>query len=287
MTRLYASGGIVASMLYMLLSFILVDLKHLDLLFGALMLILLGIPHGAVDHLVAQKIAEQKKEKFKLALFIIKYLGIMLVYGVCWHFFPELSFILFIGISIFHFGDIESTATYSPITTNGEYILQIVRSSLLGLGILGFILTSHREEVNAVLAHLPMGSTYRLGNISTYYFLGMMLLGFQKEHTSYFINTLLTLIMGMYIPLIPAFMCYFGACHATYSLRVLSESLQMTFGQLYQKLLPLSLVAIILGIGYISFVDSEKWLAHAFIFLSILTLPHFFLMHQIAHRTHD
>lgn len=264
-----------------------VDLKHLDLVFGALMLILLGIPHGAVDHLVAQRLAEQKKENFNLALFIIKYLGIMLAYGVCWHFFPQVSFILFIGISIFHFGDMESTRTHSAIKSTGAYILQIVRSSLLGLGILGFILTSHRDEVNAILANLPMGTSYRLGSISTYYFLGMMLLGFQQEHTSYFINTLLTLIIGMYIPLIPAFMCYFGACHATYSLRVLSESLKMTFGQLYQKLLPLSLVAIILGIGYISLVDSEKWLAHAFIFLSILTLPHFFLMHQIARKTQD
>jgi len=103
----------------------------------------------------------------------------------------------------------------------------------------------------------------------------MMLVGFQKEHTSYFINTLLTLIIGMYIPLIPAFMCYFGACHSMYSLRVLSNSLQMTFGQLYQKLIPLSLFAIILGIAYISFVDSEKWLAHAFIFYRFSPYPFF------------
>jgi Brp/Blh family beta-carotene 15,15'-monooxygenase len=285
MKNLYSSLGVFASLFYLVVSFFLVENKLFDYIFAGLMLVLLGIPHGAVDHLVAERLAKQKNESFTLAPFIMKYLGIMFAYGVCWQFFPQLSFILFIGISIFHFGDIESTKTYSPIQSTGKYILQIVRSSLLGLGILGFILTSHREEVNAILVNLPMGSSYRLGTISTYYFLGMMLLGFQKEHASYFINTLVTLLMGKYIPLIPAFVCYFGACHAMYSLRILSDSLQMTFGQLYLKLLPLTLVAIILGIAYVSLVNSEKWLAHAFIFLSILTLPHFFLMHQIAHKT--
>jgi len=156
MKSLYSSFGIVASLFYLVLSFILDEFKPFEYLFAGLMLVFLGIPHGAVDHLVAQRIAKHQKETFKLAPFIIKYLGIMFAFGVCWQFFPQLSFILFIGISIFHFGDIESTKANIPIKSTGQYILQIVRSSLLGLGIIGFILLSHREEVNAVLANLPM-----------------------------------------------------------------------------------------------------------------------------------
>ncbi len=287
MSAFYSTAGIFLSLLYILISWLLPSFIHLDLVFGGILLVFMGIPHGAVDHLVAKRLKESRNEPFQLMNFLGKYLGVMLLYGIVWQYLPNLSFILFLGISVFHFGDLEHTSELKHKPTVSIYAWQIGRSVILGTGILGYILTSHGTEVNEILGKLPIDSTLRLGTLSSTYFLGMIVLGFQKEHTYYFVNTLLTLLLGSYIPLIPAFMCYFGACHAAYSLRVLSTSLHMPFAHLYAKLLPLTVVAIIMGVCYISWVSSEKWLAHAFIFLSILTLPHFFLMHQIAHKTHD
>lgn len=284
MKNLYASLGIISSLIYWVLALLIENNKQLDLVYGACLLVLLGIPHGAVDHLVAQRLAENKKKSFSLLGFISSYLGIMLAYAICWQFFPNTSFLVFIAISIFHFGDLEITSKPTEAQSNGQYWIQILRSCLLGLGILGFILFSHPKEVNAILMNLPKGFAYQLVEFPSYFFLGLMLLGFQKEHTKYFINTAITLWIGSYLPLIPAFMCYFGACHSTYSLRVLSESLPLAFGKLYLKLIPFTLLALVMGLAYLFFVSQEKWLAHSFVFLSILTLPHFFLMHQISHR---
>jgi Brp/Blh family beta-carotene 15,15'-monooxygenase len=192
-----------------------------------------------------------------------------------------ISFGVFIAISVFHFGDLETTADESRAQAGLPYYLQILRSCVLGIGILGFILAQHAQEVIPIIQKFDLGISLDVETLPIGFYIVCMLLGFQKEHTVYFIFTGITLWIGLYLPLLPAFMCYFAGCHSLYSLRVLMASLDVTWGQLYLKLLPFNILAILIGTGYVILVSPEKWLAFAFIFLSILTLPHFFLMHKI------
>jgi Brp/Blh family beta-carotene 15,15'-monooxygenase len=282
MKYLFQSAGIVFSLGYLGLSSVWKDMPvQVEWGFCAVLLATLGIPHGAADHLVAEKLAHAQQKSFHLPLFLVKYLSVMAGYGILWYISPLISFGVFIAISVFHFGDLETTADESRAQAGLPYYLQILRSCVLGIGILGFILAQHAQEVIPIIQKFDLGISLDVETLPIGFYIVCMLLGFQKEHTVYFIFTGITLWIGLYLPLLPAFMCYFAGCHSLYSLRVLMASLDVTWGQLYLKLLPFNILAILIGTGYVILVSPEKWLAFAFIFLSILTLPHFFLMHKI------
>lgn len=252
--------------------------------FCAVLLATLGIPHGAADHLVAEKLAHTQQKLFSLPKFLVKYLLVMGAYILLWYISPLISFSVFIAISVFHFGDLETTTDASRTHAGLLYYLQTLRSFVLGIGILGFILSQHAEEVTPIIQKFNLGVPLAVDALPIGFYIVCMLLGFQKEHTIYFMFTSITLWIGLYLPLLPAFMCYFAGCHSMYSLRVLATSLQCSLRKLVGKLVPFTVAAILMGITYVNLVSPEKWLAHSFIFLSILTLPHFFLMHQIIQK---
>ena len=283
MNILYRSFGIWLSIGYLIMKSFWINMPiQVEWGFCLVLLGSLGIPHGAADHLVAGQLAVANKKSFSIYSFILKYVLVMLGYGILWHFFPLVSFIVFIGISVFHFGDLETTDTTKKSDSKVEYIVQLIRSLVLGIGILGFILSQHAMEVSIILQNFNLGITVPMNALPLGFYIFCMLLGFQKEHITYFIHTAITLVIGTFLPILPAFMCYFAGCHSVYSLRVLATSLKFSLGQLYVKLLPFTIVALLMGATYVNFVNQEKWLAHSFIFLSILTLPHFFLMHKIS-----
>lgn len=249
--------------------------------FCLFLLATLGIPHGAADHLVAQKLAIQEKKSFRIFSFIIKYILVMFLYGCLWYISPLISFLIFIVISIFHFGDLETSSKRSNHLSPIQYYISIIRSMILGLGILGFILSQHAKDVSAILQKFDLGVVISIDTLPVGFYIVCILAGYQKDHKIYFIHTAATLFIGTFLPILPAFMCYFAGCHSVYSLKALSNTLEIPLASLYKRLIPFTCIALFMGTLYIGFVSEEKWLAHAFMFLSILTLPHFFLMHQI------
>ena len=81
---------------------------YFDYAFTFIFMFLLGIPHGAGDHLLIQKQKKDQGLSFSLFRFVGSYLGVMLLYAVMWYYLPKISFVIFILISIFHFGDFEN-----------------------------------------------------------------------------------------------------------------------------------------------------------------------------------
>ena len=251
--------------------------KSIDLSIAGLLLISTGIPHGAGDHLIAKKIAARHNKSFHLTAFISSYLGVMAGYALVWYLQPTLAFLIFIGISVFHFGDMEDLEKINPKDKwQGN-----LRTIFLGTGILSLILISHWNEVAEIVSQMKVPISSKIPTYLFYISFIFLILGFQKKNFNHFLNTLLTLIAGFYVPLIPAFIFYFSCCHAVYSLTGMMEHLQMTITELYKNLLPFTLGAIILGIIYTIFVSKDIQLYPIFMFLSLLTLPHFILMHRL------
>ena len=81
---------------------------YFDYAFTFIFMFLLGIPHGAGDHLLIQKQKKDQGLSFSLLRFMGSYLAVMLLYGLMWYYFPKISFVIFILISIFHFGEFEN-----------------------------------------------------------------------------------------------------------------------------------------------------------------------------------
>ncbi len=247
---------------------------------AGILLFTTGIPHGAGDHLIAQKIASREKLNFHLKPFMLFYVGIMLAYAVLWYITPLISFIIFIAISVFHFGDMEDLEETQPKQT----YINLARTVFLGSGILSFILFSHWNEVVEIVTRMEVPIPQNLPDTFLYFSLVFLLLGFQKKNTTHFINTFITLVIGYFLPLIPAFICYFSCCHAVYSFIGMKNHLELTFLELYKKLIPFSLGALFLGSIYIILVSKDLQIYPVFIFLSLLTLPHFLLMHKLIKR---
>jgi Brp/Blh family beta-carotene 15,15'-monooxygenase len=255
--------------------------SSIDLYICGFLLLAIGIPHGAGDHLIAAKIAQRENLTFHLRPFIVYYLGIMLVYAALWFVSPLISFIIFIAISVFHFGDMEDVHPVEPAKT----WVNLAKTICLGTGILSFILVSHWPEAYRIITDMQVKLPAKLPEFSIFSSLLFLLLGFQKKNYPAFLNTFLTLIIGYFIPLIPAFICYFSCCHAITSFDGMRKHLEMKIVELYKKLIPFSLGAFLLGILYIKLVSNDLQLYPIFIFLSLLTLPHFILMHKLIKRS--
>ncbi len=273
--------GAIVALLY-LVSYLLLGpwSSSIDLYICGFLLLAIGIPHGAGDHLIAAKIAQRENLTFHLRPFIVYYLGIMLVYAALWFVSPLISFIIFIAISVFHFGDMEDVHRVESTKT----WVNLAKTICLGTGILSFILLSHWPEAYRIITDMQVKLPAKLPAFSIFSSLLFLLLGFQKKNFHPFFNTFFALVIGYFLPLIPAFICYFSCCHAITSFEGMRKHLEMKIEELYKKLIPFSLGAFLLGILYIKLVSNDLQLYPIFIFLSLLTLPHFLLMHKLIKR---
>ena len=254
--------------------------SSIDLYICGFLLLAIGIPHGAGDHLIAAKIAKRENLTFHLRPFVAYYLGIMLAYAALWFISPLFSFIIFIAISVFHFGDMEDT---QPVESNKTWI-NLAQTVCLGSGILSFILLSHWAEAFEIISSMQVKVPQRLPEFSLLASLTLLSLGFQKKNFRPFFNTFLALSIGYFLPLIPAFICYFSCCHAITSFKGMRKHLNMKILELYKKLIPFSAGALLLGIIYTKLISKDLEIYPVFIFLSLLTLPHFLLMHKLIKR---
>ena len=252
----------------------------IDLYISGFLLLVIGIPHGAGDHLIAAKIAQRENLTFHLKPFIVYYLGIMLAYAALWYLSPLLSFVIFIGISIFHFGDMEDI---HPVESTKTWI-NLVQTVCLGSGILSFILVSHWTESFEIISSMQVKVPANLPTFSVLISLLFLIVGFQKKNVHPFFNTFFALAIGYFLPLIPAFICYFSCCHAITSFEGMRKHLDLKIVDLYKKLIPFSAGALLLGIIYIKLISKDLEIYPLFIFLSLLTLPHFLLMHKLIKR---
>lgn len=248
------------------------------ILFG-IGLIFLGIPHGAGDMIIARETANKKNIPFSNLNFLLGYLGSMLVYGIIWYLSAPLGLGIFILISIFHFGELEDMQSQN-------FLDKLPVKLLLGSLVLGIIILGHWEESKNIIIEMGLLNLDLIPpNFINYFILGssLLLLGlayFNKNNL--LTNTILTLIIGLQLPLILAFSLYFIACHSLNSIQKVQYFTKLSYKQLFLKLFPFTLSTFILFILYLFFYDGSKLLiANIFIFISIITFPHFFIMHKM------
>lgn len=238
-----------------------------------------GIPHGALDHMLV------KQTQSSLLPFILKYLAIMGIYFLCWHYFSFVSLIVFVLFSSFHFGESE----LEEMQGRSAYL----EAGLLGLCILMTIIGSHADEsiqvVSAIKA-LPISLQTSQSSLKTVLqttaivsFLYLILRGIQTRNMAY-IGLVYLLLLGLKMPLMLAFGLYFICQHSINAWRHLQSGLHLNSRQLYWKGLPYTLGAF----GFLAFcfvVDISRYISVSglmglvFVFLACISLPHFILMH--------
>jgi len=274
-----------------LIELLLSPASNTQISFLIIILILFGVPHGALDLYIDQHL---QKTDTKQNIFLLKYLANIVLYAVIWYFFPVLALIIFIAITAFHFGEIDWMGK-----TN-TFIHKVVYT-LLGFAWILFLLT---KNVNFALdIFLTMGRSaikkdflielanriypYTLLTIGVIHFILFIFKKyfFQKEANFYYslLQTMLLICFVLFMPLWISFTFYFGFWHSLLSFDKIRISFNIPnnisgWKGLLFKAAPFSIMAWF-GFAYITFLtlnskDSSGIFTLLFISLSVLALPH-------------
>jgi len=254
-------------------------------------LILFGVPHGALDLYIDQHLHPSEKGQ---KVFLIKYLANILAYALVWYFFPIAALVIFILITAFHFGEIDWMG-------KTHLLIHKIIYTLLGFSWILFMLT---KNINFALdVFLTMGRSgikkegiielaHTLYPVSILSILGLhFVLFFFKniffEKSSHYYYSLLQaavlISFVLFMPLWLSFAFYFGFWHSLLSfdkIRInfeVSNTVKGWSGLLF-KAAPFSIVAWF-GFAYITFLtlnskDASGVFTLLFISLSVLALPH-------------
>ena len=270
------------------------------ILFASTML-LTGIPHGAIDHLVDEQNRLQQNKRFSMVHFLTQYLSRMAFYALLWWFFPVLAFVIFIGISAFHFG--ETDLIVLPKHQKAERLLFLS----YGWSLLSILLFTHQTEIRLILNSMPnfletvaAALVALFGPYKNYYFgaCAVWLLGafwyYRSQTTANGTAIFMVLLQGALLlficaqlPFLLAFSFYFGLWNSLLCLHNIRQYLQqnnqqLAWNQLVKKATLFSSIAIVgiavlmaIGNRYSQTSDLLLWL---FIGIAILTAPHMEIM---------
>lgn len=269
-------------------------LNQLTLPILLLSVFIIGIPHGAIDHIMATELYGLKNSLKDHLLFYASYLFIMLIIAVLWIYTPVAGMILFLLISIYHFGqaDMEDFLNSSA----PSYLWYILRGFLI-IGLIVFsnpsatypiISEAMRMDLMAFEDFMPDASLSVLILISLY--AAFTIWAIFKKHFQQNLRFVAdsTLIAGLIIitgPLI-GFAIYFALWHSIGHVNEMKEFFEskrksLSFVEFYKKATPFTLVSL-LGLlmlyGINQFLQLEgEFITLMFILISVLTLPHLFI----------
>ncbi len=256
-------------------------------------LFVLGIPHGALDFYIDQKInhTESKKHKY---FFLAKYILNMVAYALVWYFLPTIAIVIFIGLTAYHFGEIDWLGkSYTGIHK--------IVYSVLGLSWILFLLSKNIDTAIDVFVLLGQSKVQAAAYIdiakivlpiskASLVMLHIILFFtnryFFSDNKQFFFAVMqigcLT-ILNMILPLWLCFGFYFGLWHSILSFDKIRQEFGMEnnlagWKSLLSKALPYALTAWT-GIVLFIYFSLETWtiqevLPLLFIGIAVLALPH-------------
>jgi len=257
----------------------------------AVIALAIGIPHGALDHLVTLPKAQPKK----MALFIVVYVAVAVIAVIGILQFNTIGFIIVLFMSAIHFG-IGDAAFISEIDRrtatarklNRWFYIPAAGFTPVFIPLVNSASTEALASVNPSLINWHQGfDSEILLAVSSFAVVGIFAMGFTKRYREALDLSLLLFLAHLAPPLI-AFAVYFGCWHAmrhtarlTLSLPQSSENLiqgnlRNAFSQAVIPGLP-ALIGTFVVAGFMAlsgrdFSDDFFWMALVVVWA--LTVPH-------------
>jgi Brp/Blh family beta-carotene 15,15'-monooxygenase len=257
----------------------------------AVVALAIGIPHGALDHLVTLPKAQPKK----MALFIVVYVAVAIVAVIGILKFNTVGFIFVLFMSAVHFG-IGDAAFINEIDKrqdssqklNRWFYIPAAGFTPVFIPLVNSASTQALASVNPALINWHKGfDSEILFIVSSFTAVAIVVMGFTKRYREAFDLTLLLLLAHLAPPLI-AFAVYFGCWHAMRHTARLTLSLPKSIENLTQGMLRKAfsqavipglpaligtfVVAGILALSGKDFTDEFFWMALVVVWA--LTVPH-------------
>lgn len=246
-----------------------------------------GIPHGAIDHLLFLK----KTDKNKLYFYSF-YLTLFTIYALSWIYFPLLSMVAFMFMSAYHFGQSQFE----------KHTIHPILNKLLGFSwgtavLSGLVLFNFAEIKGMTSSYDEFNNFHLLFNYSLFYSLGIsslfifIVLGLFQLKFVHFVKEVIYLCLIGYTfysqTLILGFALFFIFNHSVTVLRSEYQFLSgldsnLNISKFIKALAPFTALSVI-GVFFLYFLTSFGIinLSLPFIILMIissLTLPHLVVM---------
>ncbi|MEQ8704812.1 MAG: Brp/Blh family beta-carotene 15,15'-dioxygenase [Phaeodactylibacter sp.] len=273
-------------------------LSNVQLIIALGMILLIGIPHGATDYLIFQQLSRPLWGSRELTRFYVNYILLMAGFALLWWLFPVVALLVFLGISIYHFGQsnwnyvaFESKAEgagthllwgsfvlFVPILWHYEAAAPIISNIMSAPA--PYITEPWREAVSIVLLVLNLW-------LCVYYYVQSRIT--RKEFMDEVVNLFALALLLINLPLLLGFAIYFVCWHSLSSMmdqiRFFRRQVRSySISQYIRNALPLSLAAIgslaIFALVQIK-MDISLNIGMVFVFISVVTLPHMILIDQL------
>ncbi len=265
-------------------------------------IVLLGVPHGAADLLVATKNAGNSKNKFSNLRFLTVYISRLLLFAVTLWMFPVAGNLLFILFAAYHFGE---TDLYQFKTNTFIGKLFVISYGFL---ILSVILLHHFEEVKPLFQLFEAGkenagfinwlNTHRYNIISVagvLFFTTTFIYFLRNNNTAskdkgeFLVRFAVILLILFNLPMLLGFTFYFVVWHSVLSLNNIIIYLRnngfYTKNIITKQIVLYSLLAIggigLFGLAGFMFISSNAIVGYLFLGLAVLTAPHMQIMHDM------
>ncbi|MEM8745298.1 MAG: Brp/Blh family beta-carotene 15,15'-dioxygenase, partial [Actinomycetota bacterium] len=257
--------------------------------------IVLGIPHGALDHLVVETLDGRTDGSRRR--FVRNYLAAMVGAGLIWLAWPSLALVAFLAISVHHFGQ----SDLARLRLGG--VRQIALQWSRGLLLVGLPLVAHVEVVAPVIADLGGGDVAAWSWLSDRWWMWAGALIVQHAVVGVALMARSTLratlvreaaavvaLSALFLTAHPlvGFAVYFGLWHALGHLVVLADVLGVRDRPVRSMIVlaaPLTAVSLVgLAAAWVgaSIVGRADLLVPVmFVFVSMLTVPHLVVVERL------
>lgn len=266
------------------LLFILIPNLPIAVQFGVfgVILVLVGIPHGGIDHLIHNPEIQPKG----LIHFIIRYLLLMSAYGLLWWLLPVAALIAFLGMSAYHFG--QSHFLEQGQLQPKEGLLYLLKGSFF-LSVILFGDWEMTQEILSPILTVSIPETYRLLSMGLLMACSLLAHGWKNRSLTLgdAMDYLVLVPILYFSPLLISFAVYFGFWHSLPSMlaeyKYLSQlpsfNSPLKFGKQLLPFSGISLIGItaILFVG-LEFLDSSQLYLLFFVMISLISLPHILYM---------
>ncbi len=265
-------------------------------------MLLLGVPHGAADLLVANNISIMEGRKFRHASFLISYLGRILLFALILWAFPWIGLSIFLIISAFHFGETDFAQHEMSDLWGRLFVISY------GLCVLAILLLTHLSEVTPLLSFLAEQGLVeavvrQISSMRTFIFTGLVFTlavsgiqvhfrrpGFFSEwirSEALYIPVLLLFVWQL--PLLLGFTFYFIGWHSvlsmnsilTYLVKVNGLSVSNVWRQIFFYSGLAIIGTLVIGASGYMFADINAMIWYSLMSLAVLTGPHMVVMHNM------
>jgi len=283
---------ILAIVLFLINNFYPLSLE-IQLIFFGLGVIFLGIPHGSLDHVIYHRERNEAMNFKSVVRFLLFYVGFAVLYAILWIISVELSILLFILISAYHFGemDLNGLSLTSSLKTR-------ILFSLYGLLFLLNYLLFQFPQVEAILLGFPGFDDGQIGKLRLLYgyqnevlivsilFFVPILLFYLYQSQQFGLQQLvsvlqlsLLMLIVFNLPILLGFGFYFNIWHAGLSMAEIKKFLgweNKNYWFIYRKSwLTNGFSFLMIAILFLIFKGNlERLLAIFFMSIAILTAPH-------------